>query len=67
MYQIFKHDEPLNIKFDDVATAVVYLRSLESNIDRLKSHSPYTIRNITPAKWPPVAATKTDPRPTRYR
>ena len=67
MYQIFKHDAPLNIKFDDVETAVVYLRSLESNIDRRKCHSPYTIRNLAPAKWPPVAATTPDPRPTRYR
>ena len=47
MYQIFKHDQPLRIKFHDVATAVVYLTSLESNIDRLTSHSPYTIRVVT--------------------
>lgn len=44
MYQIFKHDQPLRMTFHDVETAQVYLTSLESNINRLMSHSPYTIR-----------------------
>ena len=42
MYQILKNGKLL-INADDLQTAVVYVRSLESNLDRLVSHSPYTI------------------------
>ena len=67
MYQIYKHDRPLNMQFDHVETAIAYLKSLESNINRHTTHSPYTIRNLTPAVWPPQAATGKDPRPNRYK
>jgi hypothetical protein len=42
MYQILKNGKLL-INADDLQTAVVYVRSLESNLDRFVSHSPYTI------------------------
>lgn len=42
MYQILKNGK-LIINADDLQTAVVYVRSLESNLDRLHTHSPYTI------------------------
>ena len=49
MYQILKNGKLL-INADNLDTAVVYVRSLESNLDRSTSHSPYTIvRTIEPA------------------
>ena len=42
MYQILKNGKLL-INADDLQTAVVYVRSLESNLNRLTQHSPYTI------------------------
>lgn len=42
MYQILKNGKIL-INADDLQTAVVYVRSLESNLNRLVEHSPYTI------------------------
>ena len=49
MYQILKNGKLL-INADNLDTAVVYVRSLESNLDRSTSHSPYTIvRAIEPA------------------
>jgi len=42
MYQILKNGKLL-INADDLATAVVYVKSLESTLDRSTSHSPYTI------------------------
>ena len=42
MYQILKNGKLL-INAQDMATAVVYMRSLESNLDRNTQHSPYTI------------------------
>jgi len=48
MYQILKNGKLL-INADDLQTAVVYVRSLESNLDRNTQHSPYTItRVLTP-------------------
>ena len=42
MYQILKNGKLL-INAQDMETAVVYMRSLESNLDRNVQHSPYTI------------------------
>jgi len=42
MYQILKNGKLL-INADNLETAVVYVKSLESNLDRHASHSPYTI------------------------
>ena len=42
MYQVLKNGKVL-INAQDLQTAVVFLRSLESNIDRNSMHSPYTI------------------------
>ena len=43
MYQIVKNGTKVIINAQDLQTAVVYLRSLESNINRANHHSPYTI------------------------
>ena len=45
MYQILKNGQLL-INADNLQTAVVYVRSLESNLDRLTRHSPYTIVKV---------------------
>ena len=45
MYQILKNGNLL-INADNLQTAVVYVRSLESNLDRSISHSPYTIVKV---------------------
>ena len=42
MYQILKNGKLL-INAQDMETAVVYMRSLESNLDRNVHNSPYTI------------------------
>ena len=42
MYQILKNGKLL-INAQDMDTAVVFMKSLESNLDRNVSHSPYTI------------------------
>ena len=42
MYQILKNGKLL-INAQDIETATVYMRSLESNLDRNVHHSPYTI------------------------
>ena len=42
MYQILKNGKLL-INAQDMETAGVYMRSLESNLDRNVHHSPYTI------------------------
>ncbi len=42
MYQVLKNGKVI-INAQDLQTAVVFLRSLESNIDRNSMHSPYTI------------------------
>ena len=42
MYQILKNGKLL-INAQDMETAVVFMRSLESNLDRNVQHSPYTI------------------------
>jgi|TARA_R110002153_G_scaffold43788_2_gene123740 hypothetical protein len=42
MYQILKNGKLL-INAQDIETAMVYMRSLESNLDRWNVHSPYTI------------------------
>lgn len=46
MYQILKNGTPLRIRLHNLDTAIVYLRSLESNLDRNVEHSPYTIRKV---------------------
>ena len=45
MYEILKNGKLL-INADNLETAVVYVRSLESNLDRHTTHSPYTIRRV---------------------
>ena len=45
MYQILKNGKLL-INAHDLQTAVVYVRSLESNLDRNTTHSPYTIKLV---------------------
>ena len=45
MYQILKNGKLL-INAQDMETAIVYVRSLESNLDRNVEHSPYTIRKV---------------------
>ena len=76
MYQILKNGTLL-INADNLETAVVYVKSLESNLDRNTQHSPYTIRRVhqdgsldmsnlndTPkAIWPPVAGPRDHPCP----
>lgn len=42
MYQVLKNGKLL-INADNLETAMVYVRSLESNLNRLVKHSPYTI------------------------
>ena len=42
MYQILKNGKLL-INAQDMDTSVVFMKSLESNLDRNVSHSPYTI------------------------
>lgn len=42
MYQVLKNGKLL-INAQDLATAVVFVKSLESNLDRTSQHSPYTI------------------------
>ena len=51
MYTILK-DKTAVIDCDDLQTAIRFVQSLESGLDRLKQHSPYTIvktDNLTPA------------------
>ena len=50
MYQILKNGKLL-INAQDIETAMVYMRSLESNLDRWNVHSPYTIEH-TPDTQP---------------
>ena len=45
MYQILKNGNLL-INAQDLQTAMVYVRSLESNLDRATEHSPYTIVRV---------------------
>lgn len=47
MYQILKNGTLL-VNAQDLQTAVVYVKSLESNLDRNMMHSPYTIRKVHP-------------------
>ena len=42
MYQILKH-KTIICQTDDLATAIKIVQTLESGLDRLKEHSPYTI------------------------
>ena len=42
MYTILKGKTPV-IDCDDLQTAIRFVQSLESGIDRLNTHSPYTI------------------------
>mgnify|MGYP003643262259 CR=1 FL=1 len=42
MYQILKKGKVI-INAQDIETAMVFMRSLESNLDRWNVHSPYTI------------------------
>lgn len=42
MYQILKNGKVL-INAQDMETAVTFMKSLESNLDRNTQHSPYTI------------------------
>ena len=51
MYTILNNNTAV-IDCDDLQTAVRFVQSLEGGLDRLKSHSPYTIvktDNLTPA------------------
>ena len=51
MYTILNNGVAV-IDCDNLQTAVRFVQSLESGLDRLKSHSPYTIvktENLTPA------------------
>lgn len=51
MYTILNNGVAV-IDCDNLQTAVRFVQSLESGLDRLKSHSPYTIvktDNLTPA------------------
>ena len=43
MYQIVKNGTQVIINAQDLQTAVVYLRTLEHDINRANHHSPYTI------------------------
>ena len=47
------------IDCDDLQTAIRFVQSLESGLDRLKSHSPYTIVKSTDV---PAAAGRADAR-----
>ena len=53
MYQILKNGKLL-INAQDIETATVYIRSLESNLDRYTQHSPYTI-GYAPTETPDQA------------
>jgi len=51
MYTILNNGTAV-INCDDLQTAIRFVQSLESGLDRLKQHSPYTIvkeSNLTPA------------------
>lgn len=51
MYTILNNQTAV-INCDDLQTAIRFVQSLESGLDRLKSHSPYTIvkeSNLTDA------------------
>ena len=56
MYQVLKNGKLL-INAQDLQTAVVYVRSLESNLNRHTSHSPYTI-GLAPVETPDQARTR---------
>ena len=51
MYTILRNGTAV-INCDDLQTAIRFVQSLESGLDRLNSHSPFTIvkeSNLTPA------------------
>lgn len=45
MYQVLKNGKLL-INAQDLDTAVVFVKSLESNLDRVTQHSPYSIERV---------------------
>jgi len=60
MYQVLKNGRVL-INCQDLQTAMVYIRSLESNLDRNTSHSPYTIERA-PEETPDQARARNKQR-----
>jgi hypothetical protein len=60
MYQVLKNGKVI-INAQDLQTAVVFLRSLESNIDRNSMHSPYTI-GLAPQETPDQARARNKQR-----
>ena len=54
MYQILKNGKVL-INAQDMETAVVFMKSLESNLDRNVQHSPYTIGHAPDVETPTEA------------
>ena len=63
MYTILNNGTTV-VNCDDLPTAIRFVQSLEAGLDRLKSHSPYTIERVKPeAVWPPVAGPKDHPCP----
>ena len=54
MYQILKNGLVL-INAQDMETAVTFMKSLESNLDRNTQHSPYTIGHAPDVETPTEA------------
>jgi len=61
MYQILKNGHTL-INAQDMETAVVFMRSLESNLDRNVKHSPYTIAHAPDVETPTEARARNKAR-----